>query len=120
MFRSLESETVRRFGQARHDTYITNYEFFVERMRAAQRHGLLRDDLPPAHLLLILINVITQWFEARKSFIGWSELDESTADAVFLETLECVFLDGARSRTGESVAVSQNERAVKGAGSHVL
>jgi sarcosine/dimethylglycine N-methyltransferase len=30
MFRSLERETVARFGQERFDTYIRNYEFFVE------------------------------------------------------------------------------------------
>ncbi|MEM7127329.1 MAG: methyltransferase domain-containing protein [Chloroflexota bacterium] len=29
MFRSLEAETVARFGQERHNTYIRNYEFFV-------------------------------------------------------------------------------------------
>jgi len=32
MFRSLEDETVARFGQQRHDTYIDNYEFFVARI----------------------------------------------------------------------------------------
>ncbi len=32
MFRSLERDTVARFGQQRHDTYISNYEFFVERI----------------------------------------------------------------------------------------
>ncbi|MEM7532332.1 MAG: methyltransferase domain-containing protein [Chloroflexota bacterium] len=40
MFRSLESETVRRFGQVRHDTYITNYEFFVERIDAGDLGGV--------------------------------------------------------------------------------
>lgn len=32
MFRSLETETVARFGQDRFDTYIRNYEFFVARI----------------------------------------------------------------------------------------
>lgn len=32
MFRSLEAETVVRFGQDRFDTYIRNYEFFVDRI----------------------------------------------------------------------------------------
>lgn len=39
MFRSLEEETVARFGQVRHDTYIHNYEFFVERIGAGDLGG---------------------------------------------------------------------------------
>ncbi len=39
MFRSLESDTVARFGQQRHDTYIANYEFFVERISAGDLGG---------------------------------------------------------------------------------
>ncbi len=39
MFRSLEDETVKRFGQSRHDTYISNYEFFVERIASADLGG---------------------------------------------------------------------------------
>jgi cyclopropane fatty-acyl-phospholipid synthase-like methyltransferase len=39
MFRSLESETVSRFGQERFDTYIRNYEFFVEQITAGTLGG---------------------------------------------------------------------------------
>lgn len=39
MFRSLEAETVKRFGQQRHDTYLSNYEFFVERISRADLGG---------------------------------------------------------------------------------
>lgn len=39
MYRSLESETVRRFGQARHDAYISSYEFFVRRIDAGDLGG---------------------------------------------------------------------------------
>jgi hypothetical protein len=39
MFRSLETQTVARFGQQRHDTYISNYEFFVERISAGDLGG---------------------------------------------------------------------------------
>lgn len=39
MFRSLETETVTRFGQERFDTYIRNYEFFVEQIGAGALGG---------------------------------------------------------------------------------
>ena len=68
---------------------------FVDRMREAQKTGLLRPDVPPAHLLLIVTNVITQWFEARAMFTGWSELEGEDPDAAFLESVERVFFEGA-------------------------
>jgi TetR/AcrR family transcriptional regulator len=71
---------------------------FVARMRDAQQAGILRRDVPPSHLLLILINVITQWFEARAVFGGWSELPGPDADAAFLQSLQTVFLEGALAR----------------------
>lgn len=39
MFRSLEYETVARFGQERFDTYIGNYEFFVAQIDAGALGG---------------------------------------------------------------------------------
>ncbi|MEJ8572796.1 class I SAM-dependent methyltransferase [Microbaculum marinum] len=39
MFRSLEKETVSRFGQDRFDTYIRNYEFFVQQIDAGALGG---------------------------------------------------------------------------------
>ena len=77
---------------------------FVDRMRDAQRAGILRSDVPPAHLLLILINVITQWFEARAVFGGWSELQGQDADAAFLQSVQAVFLEGALARNAASAA----------------
>jgi TetR/AcrR family transcriptional regulator len=68
---------------------------FVARLRDAQQAGILRADVPPSHLLLILINVITQWFEARAVFSGWSELRGADADSAFLQSLETVLLEGA-------------------------
>lgn len=70
---------------------------FVERMREAQKCGLLRSDVPPAHLLLIVTNVITQWFEARAMFAGWSELEGEDLDTAFLESVEKVFFEGAKT-----------------------
>jgi len=74
---------------------------FVQRMRAAQQAGLLRKDVPPAHLLLIIINAITQWFEARAMFCSWSELASKNMDAAFLESFHKVFMEGAASRSAE-------------------
>ena len=71
---------------------------FVARMRAAQEAGLLRTDVPPAHLLLIIINAITQWFEARAMFCSWSELDSDDMDAAYLESFHKVFMEGAAAR----------------------
>ncbi len=68
---------------------------FVSRMRDAQEAGYLRRDVPPAHLLLIIINVITQWFEARAVFRDWSELQGSDPDKAFLESVNKVFFEGA-------------------------
>lgn len=68
---------------------------FVSRLRDAQEAGILRKDVPAAHLLLILVNAITQWFEARPVFAGWSELQAGDPDAVFLQSLQTVFLEGA-------------------------
>jgi len=74
---------------------------FVDRMRVAQEAGLLRKDVPPAHLLLIIINAITQWFEARAMFCSWSEMASDDMDAAFLESFHKVFLHGAVARSGE-------------------
>jgi TetR/AcrR family transcriptional regulator len=76
---------------------------FVDRIRAAQRAGLLRSDVPAAHMLLIIINVITQWFEARAVFRDWSELEGGDPDEGFLESLEKVFLEGARAHPEQEV-----------------
>jgi len=74
---------------------------FVGRMRAAQEAGLLRKDVPPAHLLLIIINAITQWFEARAMFCSWSELASDNMNAAYLESFHKVFMEGAAARCEE-------------------
>ncbi|MDT8319158.1 MAG: TetR/AcrR family transcriptional regulator [Xanthomonadales bacterium] len=69
---------------------------FVERLRQAQQAGILRPDIPPAHLLLIIVNVITQWFEARAIFSTWSELESERLDDDFLDSFIKLFFQGAR------------------------
>lgn len=93
-------------AELEHDLSCSQYDEqrlapFVGRIRDAQGAGILRDDVPPAHLLLILINVITQWFEAHAMFSGWSEMSKGDPDAAFLESLEKVFFEGALARPGK-------------------
>jgi AcrR family transcriptional regulator len=68
---------------------------FVARMREAQKAGLLRQDVPVAHLLLIIINVITRWFEARHLFENWEELEKGDLDEQFLDSVVRVLFEGA-------------------------
>ena len=75
---------------------------FVERMREAQQAGLLRDDVPAAHVLLIVINVITRWFEARHMFRGWDELAGKDMDDQFLESVKRVIFGGAVAPGGQA------------------
>ena len=75
---------------------------FVERMRDAQKAGVLRKDVPPAHLLLITINIITQWFETRSLFSGWSELEGDDPDSAFLDSVYRVLFEGALDPAGSA------------------
>ena len=70
-------------------------EPFVARMREAQQAGILRDDVPAAYLLLILINALTRWFEARHLFGKWEALGDGDTDRQFLDSVYKVFLEGA-------------------------
>lgn len=90
-------------AELEHDLSCSQYdearlEPFVERLRDAQQAGILRDDVSPAYLLLMLINAITQWFEARPVFGSWSELQGGDADAAYLDSFEKVFFEGALAR----------------------
>jgi TetR/AcrR family transcriptional regulator len=92
-------------AELEHDIGCSQYDEarlapFTERMRAAQAAGILRDDVPPSHLLLIIINVITQWFEARTIFSSWGEIAAKDMDDAFLKSVNKVFLDGAVARQG--------------------
>lgn len=69
-------------------------EPFVARMRQAQEAGILRSDVPAAHLLLTIVHVITRWFEAQHLFSGWAELGSGDADRQFLESVHKIILEG--------------------------
>jgi TetR/AcrR family transcriptional regulator len=75
---------------------------FVQRMREGQQAGLLRNDIPAAHLLLIMINAITQWFEARSMFSTWSELQSDNMDEAYMDSLIKVMFEGVALKAEES------------------
>jgi len=70
-------------------------EPFVARMEEAQRAGLLRDDVPAAHLLMVILNVVTRWFEARHLVEGWDRLEAGGRDEAFLDSVHKIVLEGA-------------------------
>jgi len=73
-------------------------EPFVARMAEAQRAGILRSDVPAAHLLLVILNIVTRWFEAHHLFAGWSELGVGDRDRAFLASVHKIVLEGALAR----------------------
>jgi TetR/AcrR family transcriptional regulator len=76
---------------------------FVARMREAQAAGILRADVPAAHLLLIVINVITRWFEARHMFEEWLGSASADRDGEFLDNVLKVLFEGALSTQGRGL-----------------
>jgi AcrR family transcriptional regulator len=68
---------------------------FVERMGEAQQAGILRDDVSAAHLLVIVINVITRWFEARHMFKGWLGPADGNRDEEYLQDVLKILFEGA-------------------------
>ena len=80
---------------ARSEFNTEQLEPFVARMAEAQRAGILRADVPPAHLLLIILNTVTRWFEAHHLFAGWDRLGRGDRDRAFLDSVHKIVLEGA-------------------------
>lgn len=60
---------------------------FISRIEAAQNLGIIRADINPAHLLILLINSVTQWFEVQSQIMSWPTLaDDPDLDDHYLET----------------------------------
>lgn len=69
----------------------------IERIRAEQEAGRLRDDVHPRHLIAALISLCTYWFMARHSGLAHLVPDAGTeTDDAYLEDLMKIFLRGAR------------------------
>ena len=62
-------------------------------MSDAQKAGQLRNDVLPAHLLLVIIKAITRWFEARVVFNVWIKWEREDSDASVLDCLSQVFFE---------------------------
>ncbi len=76
---------------------------FHRRLQQAQDRGLLREDINTAHLLLLVINASTQWFEARGMFANWSALEQDEElDQRFLDSLLDIVFHGALAAEARS------------------
>ena len=68
----------------------------AERVREAQAHGLLRQDVNPAHVVTMFVNACTQWFEARAHHSQWPGVGD---DAEYLDDFLKVFFEGLIPRS---------------------
>jgi TetR/AcrR family transcriptional regulator len=71
-------------------------ELGAERVRQAQRRGLLRADVNPAHVVTTFVNACTQWFEARAHHSQWPGVGD---DAEYLEDFLKIFMGGLLPRS---------------------
>jgi TetR/AcrR family transcriptional regulator len=67
----------------------------AERIRQAQQHGLLREDVNPAHVVTMFVNACTQWFEARAHHSQWPGVGD---DAEYLDDFLKIFFEGLTPR----------------------
>jgi TetR/AcrR family transcriptional regulator len=67
----------------------------AERVRQAQEHGLLRDDINPTHVVTMFVSLCTQWFEAREHHADWPGMG---SDDEFLSDFLKVFMEGLLPR----------------------
>lgn len=92
-------------------------DLFHRRLQQMQTDGVIRPGVDTAHLLLLLICVCTQWFEAREIFKGWPALcadqdpdsspdssPDSTLDSAFLDSVLDIVLRGIGAVPDESSA----------------
>ena len=89
----LRTEMERDPARARVNT--RQLEPFVARMREAQQAGILREDIPAAHMLLTIVHVVTRWFEAHHLFSDWEELGSGDTDRAFLDSVHKILLEGS-------------------------
>jgi TetR/AcrR family transcriptional regulator len=68
----------------------------AERVRQAQRQGLLRADLNPAHVVTMFVNACTQWFTARAHHSQWPGVG---SDEEYLDDFLKVFFEGLLPRS---------------------
>ena len=63
----------------------------VELIAAAQQKGIIRKDIPPIHIVMSFLAMVSGWFQDRYIFRKWlvdgnSEADMAVADDMFLTT----------------------------------
>ncbi|PMR75466.1 TetR/AcrR family transcriptional regulator [Billgrantia endophytica] len=67
----------------------------AEWVRQAQKRGLLRADVNPAHLVATFVMTCTQWFEARCHHQHWPGMGD---DEAFLDDFLKIFMEGVVPR----------------------
>ncbi len=86
-----------------HDDLI---EDAISQVAEAQRRGIIRNDVPPFHVVVTILSMIHGWFQDRCIFQKWLVADDSAeasaaADDVFLGSALRFLIEGIR---GENIA----------------
>ena len=68
----------------------------AERIRQAQKQGLLRPDVNPTHVVTLFIGQCSQWFEARAHYQRWPGVG---TDDEFIHDFLKVFMEGLLPRS---------------------
>jgi TetR/AcrR family transcriptional regulator len=72
----------------------------ADKVRAAQKRGLLRADIDPRFILFVFIGLAQHWFQDREHFchdFGTDDLPEDLNSA-YLEAIEKIFFEGILPR----------------------
>ncbi len=73
---------------------------FVDRIRDAQLAGVVRSDVNPYMVLILVISTIQAWFQSRPWYLQQGRLEDSpTTDEMFLDTMLKVLMDGMRPQS---------------------
>lgn len=72
---------------------------FIQRLEKAQAEGLMHEQLPPCHVLALILSAVNHWFEARRKFEQWPGIrDADHADQAYLDTFIEILLHGVLPR----------------------
>lgn len=64
----------------------------VEKVRAGQAAGHIRDDIDPRHVILLYFSLVVHWHQAKSVYQSW--LGSAVTDEAYLRDLLLVFMRG--------------------------
>jgi TetR/AcrR family transcriptional regulator len=71
----------------------------IAKLQRAQQTGELRDDIPPAFMLMSFLFLAEHWFQSKEMMLPeLLEAQQPNADEQFLESIITILLDGIRPR----------------------